>query len=368
MVELPIQKELQAHGLETVVARYSLKHRRHKKHPNLVLFKYDQIDSPVGERVVWDCRALILDESKDWRAVAFPYRRFFNHGEVHADPLDWGSARVYEKEDGSLITLYHYDGEWHASTSGTPDASAPIQRVYEPTDTPAAATFGSRFFELLGNRPKETNMCFMFELCTSDNRIIVEHDRPHVVLHGVRNMDTLEEEAAEQWAACYGWEMCRSHPLGTLEEILEAAKTLKPHQSEGYVVRDNAFNRIKVKAPQYVALHHTANGNSPRRMLEMIRSGESAEWLAYFPSMQKNHDDVRTKMDALVGRIEDTYASLSGIESQKEFAAHATKTDFSGVLFLMRRGRTARSVLAETQIDKLCALVGVGEDTQVRRE
>lgn len=355
---LRIQEELRRDGLEDVAARYNLRHKRHGRHPNLVLFKYDQIDSPVGERAVWDCRALILDEHDGWRAVAFPYRRFFNHGEVHADPLDWASARVYEKEDGSLITLYHYAGEWHASTSGTPDGSSPIQRVYERGEK-APGTFGGRFMELLPRLPDEAEKCFMFELCTSENRILVEHAHPRVVLHGVRDMDTLLEEHPEPYAEKYGWEMCRSHQLGTLEEILEAAKTLKPNESEGYVVRDNAFNRVKVKAPQYVALHHTANGNSPRRLLEMIRTGESAEWLAYFPSLRQMHDEVSGKMDALVDRIEKTYAEIAGIESQKEFASHATEHDFSGVLFKMRRGMTARAMLKETPIDRLCEMVGV---------
>ena len=36
------------------------------------------------------------------------YVKFFNHGESNADIIDWKTARVYEKLDGSIITMYWY--------------------------------------------------------------------------------------------------------------------------------------------------------------------------------------------------------------------------------------------------------------------
>ena len=45
-------------------------------------------------------------------------------GESSADAIDWSTARVMEKLDGSLATLYWYKGEWHVSSSGVPDASS----------------------------------------------------------------------------------------------------------------------------------------------------------------------------------------------------------------------------------------------------
>ena len=38
-------------------------------------------------------------------------------------PIDWGTARVYEKLDGSLMTLYRYGGAWQVASSGLPDGS-----------------------------------------------------------------------------------------------------------------------------------------------------------------------------------------------------------------------------------------------------
>src|SRR5689334_13224443 len=108
MTELETVRFLRLHGLPELCERYKITARRHGYYPGLVQLKYSQIESPMGERIVQECRGLILDEGHDWKVIAFPYTKFFNHGEGHAAPIDWGTAKVYEKLDGSLMTLYSY--------------------------------------------------------------------------------------------------------------------------------------------------------------------------------------------------------------------------------------------------------------------
>jgi len=74
--------------------------------------------------VVQECRGIVLDMDDDWAVVAYPYRKFFNYGERWAASVDWSSAAVVDKLDGSLATLYWYRGQWHVASSGVPDASA----------------------------------------------------------------------------------------------------------------------------------------------------------------------------------------------------------------------------------------------------
>src|SRR5271170_7082534 len=96
---------IREHGLARLCEQFAISAKRHPQFSNLVHLKYSQIDSPMNEPIVRECRGLIVDQADDWRIVAAPYRKFFNHGEVHAAPIDWPTARVYEKLDGSLMYL-----------------------------------------------------------------------------------------------------------------------------------------------------------------------------------------------------------------------------------------------------------------------
>ena len=87
---------------------------------DLVCFKYSQIDSDFNEPLVRECRGIIL-EKDTWNVVAYAFNKFFNFGESYADEIDWASARVLEKVDGSLIKIYYYNG-WRVGTNSTIDA------------------------------------------------------------------------------------------------------------------------------------------------------------------------------------------------------------------------------------------------------
>lgn len=115
---------LQAKGIEGT-QELKLKHKRHKKYENLVLFRYDQLNSSFknaavtgdlvlmirGIVLIVDARGIVLDEKNGWKIVVFPYEKFFNFNESFAAKLDWDeSTIVTEKSDGSLMTLYYYDG------------------------------------------------------------------------------------------------------------------------------------------------------------------------------------------------------------------------------------------------------------------
>ena len=68
---------------------------------NLVLLKYDQLNSDLGNDIVQECRGLILD-SDTFDIVSYPFNKFFNYGESHAATIDWASAYVTQKLDGCV--------------------------------------------------------------------------------------------------------------------------------------------------------------------------------------------------------------------------------------------------------------------------
>lgn len=358
--ELHIQRFLRAGGTsEQLLSEYAIATKRHPKYPNLALFKYNQIASPFGDPIVRECRGIILDESRDWAVVSRAFDKFFNHGEGHAAQIDWSTAKVQEKCDGSLIVLYHYDGAWQVASSGLPDAGGNVYGF--------PRTFAELFLETLGHSPESIiapgyeSMCFYFELMTPFNRIVVRHPEARVVLLGARHIPSGRELAPSAAAALVaGVEPVGEHPLQSFEDIAASFANVSPLEHEGYVVCDANFNRVKVKHPGYVALHHMKGGLSFKGLLQIARVGETSEVESAFPEFGEQLGEMRKRVDGLVSELTGAYSVLAGIENQKEFALLAQKSRMSAALFQLRAKKTPsiRQFVADVRLDALVSVLG----------
>lgn len=349
--------------LEGLERQYGIIHKRHGRYPNLVLFKYNQISSPFAEQIVRECRGIILDESDNWNAVSMAFTKFFNYGEGHAAEIDWSTARVQEKLDGSLCVLYWYNGEWHVATSGTPDASGEVHS--------AGGTFAQYFWATFEN--EEWNLpvdetakqyCFFFELTGPDNRVVVVHDRSELTLLGGRYLPTLQERPVEECARLFpDWRTVDEFPLTSFEDIAKSFETMSPLSQEGYVVVDAKFNRVKVKHPGYVALHHAKDGMTKKAFLEIVRSGETSEVLTAFPEFKPMFDEIKGKYDALLADVEREYAEIADIPVQKDFALKAVLTRCPGALFTVRakKANSFREYFKDMRLENLADLLKLND-------
>ncbi len=351
-----IQQYLRADGdFAGLLSNYAIKAKRHRAHPNLVLFKYDQINSPFAEPIVRECRGIILDESDDWRIVCRAFDKFFNYGEGHAAVIDWSTARVQEKVDGSLCTMYPYRGEWHVATTGTPDGSGDVNGL--------GFTFAELFWKTYGNvRPVPGQTCFFFELTSPYNRIVVRHAVPSLTLLGARDMVTQRESRPSEWNV--GHPPVREYQLGSFDDIVRSFEAINPLSQEGYVVVDGQFGRVKVKHPGYVALHHAKDGISRKAFVQIARTGETSEVIAAFPEFKPMLDEAHERVDRLVATLEADYERLRGIPSQKDFAIQAVKTTCSAALFAVRakKAESIRAYVRDVRVENLMALLGYDAD------
>jgi len=356
-----------ANGLESLVERYAIKAAWGRRSGNLVCLKYSQINSPMHEPIVRECRGLVLDEADGYRIVCRSFDKFFNFGEPNAAAIDWATAKVFEKLDGSLCSLYCYRDEWQVATTGTPDGAGQLN----DTDTTFAALFWKTFKELgyrlpADSGPRANRIVYMFELMTPLNRIVVRHARPRLALIGVRDLD-LGELEPEPLAQAMGWEVAQSFPLRCLEDCLSVCNQLDPMQAEGYVVCDSAFRRVKIKSPRYVALAHLKEVMSGRRLLEIARGNESGEFLTYFPEFADAFNRVNQEFVSLCDELEAAFVSIKHITDQKAFALEAGKTRCSAPLFSLRKGncRTVREFFAKVNLAALERVLRVDLDSLV---
>lgn len=302
---------------------------------DLVSLKYDQIESPMHTRIAQECRGMVVDVPRG-KILAHPYNKFWNHGEPLAADIDWSTARVQDKLDGSLMILYWDDRHecWEVASSGHPTAGGPVN------DT--GMTFGDLFWRAfcqLGMRAPDAyarDLCFMFELCCDENRIVVKHEKPRLVLYGARDVET-GEEMDREWLSSGGdlwnWEVVREFPISTVEDCLAAAEQLDPLHSEGFVVVDAAFNRIKIKSPRYVALHHMKGEATPRRAIELWRTGETQELLAHFPEFAPKILPIHERLEQIAtAAVESVVANLNA-PSRKDFAMAVKDKPWSSVAF-----------------------------------
>lgn len=324
--------------LENIIEQYSLEANYHDSLPLLIL-NYG-IHTPKNESLGWDCRALTL-ELGTWNVVARSFRRFFNYGEMQDQNFDWNDFYCEHKEDGSLMVLYYYKGQWRVNTRGS-YANMRFNEAYDKT-------WSEAFFEIL-DRSKLSRICkacsYVFEYCSPWNQVVRQYKTPELYLLSVfDNVDNFEysPDVAEDVSKILGRPRPHVVPMRHIGDIQSWLEDCEDPTFEGFVLRDNYDRRIKVKSAKYVALHHLHdNGNLalPKRMLPFVLSdnGEEDELLTYFPHLKDHYLAFKERVAELQQEVVDVWNLSRHIEEQKDFAQFVlSKTKASGILFKARK-------------------------------
>jgi hypothetical protein len=94
----------------------------------------------------------------------------------------------------------------------------------------------------------------------------------------------------------------------------------------------------KIKSPAYVAVHHIrGEGLNPKRISQLVLTGEAEEYLTYFP---EDRNIIQPYMDARMAlsvAMFEAYRGTFFIATQKDFALAVKDLPFSGVLFKARK-------------------------------
>lgn len=250
-----------------------------KKYKNYILLKYG-IMADFSDPIVQQCRGIIFKkENNRYVCVCRPFDKFFNYQEENAAEIDWSTARVQEKIDGSIVKLW-FDDFWHWSTNG-------VIHAYD-AQVNDFISFGGLIekadnYEDIDFDSLDTNYTYMFELVSPYNKVVIDYDTIHLYHIGTRNnFDGVEVETD------INIEKPRRYRIFTFEDCLEAVNemNLTTVEQEGFVVVDGNYNRIKVKSPKYFLFHRMANNGAltSKRIIEIIKNGAMEDMIKQYPA------------------------------------------------------------------------------------
>jgi len=243
----------------------------------LYLLKYNLVKSDFNFKACCQARGIILEIDSN-KIVCNPFEKFFNLNEKLAANIDWQTAEVQEKYDGSVIKMFYYANQWMIATNGCIDAGE--ARIA------SGLSFQTMFDEakaltMLQLDQLDVNKTYLFELMHPSNPIVIEHERARLVHLATRDNETGDESEYKP----IGVEQVTTFPLNTAKKCVDAAKRLGRGDKEGFVVVDCARNRVKIKSPTYVQLHHSNNAARSANAIEMaailLTIGEADEIEAY---------------------------------------------------------------------------------------
>lgn len=329
-------------------------HVTRKTHPTLPLSiftytrecQYGHIWTPVTMR----CRGLIADDASG-EVVAIPFPKIFvtaMHG-AHdfAPPLPAEPFEIFEKADGSLIIVFHYDGRWQAASKGSfiSEQAQWAQAVLDDSD-------------LSGLDPALT---YLAEAIYPANRIVVDYGQREelMLLAAYRPADGAEEAlatVAPHWKpigpVVRSWGL--RDGLAELEALAAASTTLGGAtvggtEEEGYVIRYASGARAKIKLSAYLTLHKLFTGTNERTIWEVLASGQDPAVLFdqvpdEFADWARNiAEGLRTEhariVDEATNAYADTIAVLPADPDRKTFALAAVKSPYRSALFLIHDDR-----------------------------
>lgn len=336
-MKLLVQKFLETKSFGDLIKEHGV-YASVSKNRRKISMNYDMLETKENDELSYDCRGLILSRENfeefsfvdgklnldcivgNTQIIAFPMRRFFNHGQGAAF-INWDDPKLYifEKLDGSLIINYFdpFISKWCVATRGIPDADLlmdnglfTFRTLFEKA---VQDTLNISFDTFTKSLVKEMTYCF--ELTTPLNRIVVNYPTYGITLLSARYLPTLKELNPSELAIVQMGQVpyVKAHTYTSIDEIVSWVSTLNPLESEGVVVRDSNFNRIKVKNANYVAYNKLNDrlGASERNCLELILAEKDDDVVSFLPEeIAKNLQKIKIGVNKFIKEYDSLYQEL----------------------------------------------------------
>ena len=234
---------------------------KRSKHPNFDLYIWNYSEK-VQYNKEWDpitlkCRGLVTDFQGN--IVAHSFNKFFNLEEQKhiSDPIK-DNFKVYEKLDGSLGILFYYT-EWIFASRGS--------------FTSVQAIKGKNMLHNFDLSYFDKNLTYIFEIIYPENRIVVNYNDKESLIFLAAFDKTGKEYDVIEYIMSLNIEVVKEYTKND-PFLLKAQDT---DNKEGYVIKFDNGERIKIKFDNYIKLHKTISNLTIKNVFEWIKNGENID-------------------------------------------------------------------------------------------
>lgn len=313
-------------------------------HPHLPLkiYKYsmETTMSRNWNNYTLNLRGTVLEEN-DYNQISYPFPKFFNFQELETLGIEIPREkyRIFEKMDGSLISIFRYNGEIVVASSGS---------FTSPHAIIAEGLLKTLYVHLLKEIRDEYT--YLFELIHPDNQIVVDYgNEKKLVLLGVIRNDGTENFDILDIMQSKGFDVVREYSNMTLQDVIKEIFSDKFENREGFVVQyENGF-RIKFKYDEYFKIHKLVSGLNEKFIWEFLYDGTEIpienipdEFLDFvFDTKYNLQVKFESIFDTAVNNYNRILSSLPDNYTQKDFALKVNEvnpTYLRSILFAFHGG------------------------------
>lgn len=247
---------------------------------NYAIFNYG-IECDFSDPYVCEARGIIIDLDT-CHVVCRGFDKFFNVQEKYAAKIDWNSAVVQEKVDGSIIKIWWSEklNRWVVSTNSVIfSEKAPCGNMWSFYDIVLKSENYKDIMTTLDLANGSKSLTYIFELVSPYNQMVIKYDRTVLCYLGARENATGREYDLRN----IFYPVPKIYPLKTLNDCLNAVNELntgdKTVRYEGFVVVDKDYHRIKIKSPEYLVVHRLINNHvyNKEKIISLVLSNRKNE-------------------------------------------------------------------------------------------
>jgi RNA ligase len=269
------------------------------------------------------CRGLVTDFNGNIICYCIP--KFFNIEELKPEEIPNEPFEIFEKMDGSYITMFIYNDEWIFASRGSFTSDQAIL---------AKKLFNNKYKNKIS---LNKNYNYIMELIGKDNKIVVDYPENDLILLICFSVNEGNE------ISIYSDEFKNFNRVKKYSNIddIKTLKSIISDDAEGFVVKFKSGMRMKIKGVNYLRLHKIITNVSNLVIWEHLKNGGNFNEFIndvpdeFFSWVNKTIKNLRKEFNEIECQALTNFAEIHSSD-RKSFAIEAMKfKKYTSILFRM---------------------------------